>query len=108
MLFTMTVPFLEVVLHTTNELFKESTICHVGPHNSVGVVRVKPDRELEMEEEKECQRRCTWLGIASRLMLPICSIVFIFTFWTVGIITSFTSDAALDPSMTDCLIIDLN
>ena len=33
MLFTMTIPFLEVVYHTSNEMFKQSDVVRVTPHN---------------------------------------------------------------------------
>ena len=49
MLFTMTVPFLEVILHTTNEVFKQPLETPVG---LMGIVRVKPSEQLEEEEVK--------------------------------------------------------
>ena len=108
MLFTMTVPFLEVVMHTKNEIFKESARNHVGPDDSVGVVMDKSGNEQDSEQEKMCGNGRTWFRNASRLMLPINSTIFIFTFWTVGIIASYSSGASLDRSMTECLAINLN
>ena len=110
MLFTMTVPFLEVVYHTTNEIFKESRMTPVvGPANLVGLVRVKSANERDIDEDEVTNnRRCTWFRTTGHLMLPICSTIFIFTFWTVGIIASYSSDASLDSNVTDCLTIELN
>ena len=106
----MTVPFLEVVYHTTNEIFKESRMTPgVGPANLVGLVRVKSANERDIDEDEVTNsRRCTWFRTTGHLMLPICSTIFIFTFWTVGIIASYSSDASLDSNMTDCLTIELN
>ena len=102
MLFTMTVPFLEVVYHTTNEIFKESLMNRVvGPANLVGLVRVKSANERDIDEDEVInKRRCTWFRTTGHLMLPICSTIFIFTFWTVGIIASYSSDASLESNMT--------
>ena len=110
MLFTMTVPFLEVVYHTTNEIFKESLMTRVvGPANLVGLVRVKSANERDIDEDEVInKRRCTWFRTAGHLMLPICSTIFIFTFWIVGIIASYSSDASLYSNMADCLTIELN
>ena len=110
MLFTMTIPFLEVVMHTTNEVFKRPPVLD----KRVGVVKVKPaeEEQVEMEEEDECQTNnkiCFPLvRMASRMMLPICSLIFTLIFWVVGIIQSYSSGAAQDQNMTDCLTIDFN
>merc|ERR1712156_982791 len=68
MLFTMTVPFLEVILHTTNEVFKQPLETHVG---LVGVVRVKPSEQLE-EEEVEAKNGQGVMKMTGKLILPIC------------------------------------
>ena len=52
MLFTMTVPFLEVVLHTAKEVFKKSKPAHVCLSKRVDMVKVKPaDEDREVVEE---------------------------------------------------------
>ena len=109
MLFTMTIPFLEVVMHTTNEVFKRPPVLD----KRVGVVKVKSaEEQVEMEEEGECQTNnkiiFSLVRMASRMMLPICSLIFTLIFWVVGIIQSYSSGAAQDPNMTDCLTKDLN
>ena len=109
MLFTMTIPFLEVVMHTTNELFKRPP----GLDKRVGVVKVKSaEEQVEMEEEEEeCKtsnNRFPLVRMASHLKLPISSLIFTLIFWVVGIIRSFSSSAAQDQNMTDCLTKDLN
>ena len=106
MLFTMTVPFLEVVLHTTNEVFKRSP----GPDKQVDVVRVKPAEQNEEEEEPKASSRVSskLVRLTSRLILPMSSLIFTLTFWTVGLVASFSSGAIQDPTMTDCLTLDLN
>ena len=110
MLFTMTIPFLEVIMHTTNEVFKRPP----DLDKRVGVVKVKSaEEQVEMEEEEEeCKTsnktRFSLVRMASRMMLPICSLIFTLIFWVVGIIQSYSSGAAQDQNMTDCLTIDLN
>ena len=47
MLFTMTVPFLEVVFHTINEVFPRPDF---GPERQIRLVRVQPVDKLEEEE----------------------------------------------------------
>ena len=110
MLFTMTIPFLEVVMHTTNEVFKRPPVLD----KRVGVVKVKPaeEEQVEMEEEEECKTNnmisVPLVRMASRMMLPIFSLIFTLIFWVVGIIRSYSSGDAQDPNMTDCLTKDLN
>ena len=111
MLFTMTIPFLEVVMHTTNEVFKRPPVLD----KRVGVVKVKSAEEqveMEEEEEEECKTNnkisSSLVKMARRMMLPICSLIFTLIFWVVGIIQSYSSGAAQDQNMTDCLTIDLN
>ena len=110
MLFTMTIPFLEVIMHTTNEVFKRPPVLD----KRVGVVKVKPaeEEQVEMEEEEECQTNnkiiFPLVRMTSRMMLPICSLIFTLVFWVVGIIQSYSSGAAQDQNMTDCLTKDLN
>ena len=52
MLFTMTVPFLEVVLHTAKEVFKKSKPAHACLSKQVDMVKVKP-----AEDDQEVVRR---------------------------------------------------
>ena len=108
MLFTMTVPFLEVVLHTTNEVFKRpNTILN----KRVDVVRVKSAEEQEEEDEMlkmSNSMNFTIVRLTSRLLLPIGSLIFTVIFWVVGLTASFSSGAIQDPNMTDCLTVDLN
>ena len=110
MLFTMTIPFLEVVLHTTNQVLNQrpKAIC-VGPDKQVDVVRVK-SAEVHEEEMTETSNRVNlnlW-NLLSRLFLPIFSLAFTIIFWVVGLIVSYSSGAIQDPNMTDCLTIDMN
>ena len=104
----MTVPFLEVVLHTTNEVFKRpNTILN----KRVDVVRVKSAEEQEEEDEilkTSNSMNSTIVRLTGRLLLPIGSLIFTVIFWVVGLIASFSSGAIQDPNMTDCLTIDLN
>ena len=104
MLFTMTVPFLEVVLHTLNEVFKEPRATNFGLDNRVDVVRIKSAKE----QEEETSKSYTLVRLIGRLMLPIGSLIFTFILWVVGLIASYSSGAIQDPNMTDCLTIDLN
>ena len=106
----MTVPFLEIILHTTMEVLKRPRETGFGP-SKVDVIRVKSakEQEGEEEEEKEETKNMNRASIVlMRLMLPISSLIFIFTFWTVGLIASFSSDATQDHSMTECLTIDID
>ena len=104
----MTVPFLEVVLHTTNEVFKRpNTILN----KRVDVVRVKSAEEQEEEDEMlkmSNSMNFTIVRLTSRLGLPIGSLIFTVIFWVVGLIASYSSGAIEDPNMTDCLTVDLN
>ena len=109
MLFTMTIPFLEVVLHTTNEVFKQPRTSHFGFDKRVDVVRVESAKEQEEEEAKTSKSMsCNLVSLIGRLMLPIGSLIFTLVFWVVGLLASYSSAAVQDPSTTDCLTIDLN
>ena len=107
MLFTMTIPFLEVIQHTTKEVLKGET--GVGP-SKVDVVRVKSakDQDEEKEETKNTRTSIALVRLAGQFKLPVISLIFIFTFWTVGLIASYSVDATQETSMTECLIIDLH
>ena len=111
MLFTMTIPFLEVVLHTTNEVFKQPRENRVGSDNQIDVapVMVKPAKEQEEDLPKDRKRLSSNLvRLTGRYMLPASSLIFTFIFSVVGILASLSSDAAQDPNMTDCLTVTLH
>ena len=111
MLFTMTIPFLEVVLHTTNEVFKQPRENRVGSDNQIDVapVMVKPAKEQEEDVPKDRKRMSSNLvRLTGRYILPASSLVFTFIFWVVGILASLSSDAAQGPNMTDCLTVTLH
>ena len=102
MLFTMTLPFLEVVLYTTSEVFKQPRATHCSPDKWVDVIRVKSAREQEEEPKTSNSMSCTLIRLTGCLM-PIGSLFFTVIFWVVGLIASYSSPAVQDPNMTDCL-----
>ena len=106
----MTVPFMEVVLHTTNEVFKRPNTTHFGLDKHVGVVRVKSAKDQEKEEmaEKSNSKNSTIARVTGRLLLPIGSCIFTVNFWVVGLIVSNSLGDIQDRNMTDCLTVDLN
>ena len=110
MLFTMTVPFLEVVLHTTNEVFKQPNTIHLGLDKRVDVVKVKSAKDQEEDEmaKMNASMSSAVLRLTFRLLLPIGSLIFTVNFWVVGLIASNSSADIQDPNMTDCLTVDLN
>ena len=98
MLFTMTVPFMEVVRHTANEVFKQPDVRRVNVMSK------------EEEEEKDTKVRVALLLLRSahRYAAPIGSLIFTLAFLTVGLVKSFSSGDAQDLSMVDCLTLDIN
>ena len=84
MLFTLTVPFLEVVLHTMNEVFKKSTSTSICQNNRVDVVNVKPAEDQEVMEATK--NGSNILNLITSLMLPVISLIFAFVFWTLGFV----------------------
>ena len=106
----MTVPFMEVVLHTTNEVFKRPNTINFGLDKRVDVVRVKSAKDQEEEEMPEMSnsKNSTIVRLTGRLLLPIGSLIFTVNFWVVGLIASNSSGDIQDPNMTDCLTVDLN
>ena len=106
----MTVPFLEVVLHTTNEVFKRPNTIHLGLDKRVDVVKVKSAKDQEEEEMAKMNNSMSSavLRLTFRLLLPIGSLIFTVNFWVVGLIASNSSGDIQDPNMTDCLTVDLN
>ena len=102
MLFTMTIPFLEVVLHTTNEVLKRRAT-HFGPDKRVDVIRVKSEDE---EERKTINSMNS--PLMSCLILPVSSVIFTVIFWVVGLFASHSAGDVQEQNMTDCLTIDLS
>ena len=107
MLFTMTIPFLEVVLHTTNEVFRRPDS---APERQIRLVRVQPVDKLEEEEipETSTSSSSTLVRLSGRLLLPISALIFTITFWIVGLIKSYSSGNTQDSNMFDCLVLDLS
>ena len=107
MLFTMTVPFLEVVLHTSKEMFKKSRATQLSfLKKRVDVVNVKPAEDQEVMEATK--NGSNILNLITSLMLPVISLIFAFVFWTVGLFASYSDGANTDPNMTECLAIQPN
>ena len=102
MLFTMTVPFLEVVYHTANEALMQAD-------KQGDVVRVAPQHEYEEEATSITNiNKKSAMQLTHQLMLPIGSLIFSLIFWVVGLIQSLSSDKAPASTMSDCLNIDFN
>ena len=97
MLFTMTIPFLEVVYHTSNEMFKQSDVVRVTPHNW-----------SDEDEMTNNNMKVALLKMIKRLVLPISSLLFTLIFWIVGLVASYYSGGSQDSNMSDCLVIELN
>ena len=104
MLFTMIVPFLEVIHHTTIEMFKRATPTCLNKR--VDVVNVKPAEDQEvMEATKNCSNI---LNLVNSLMSPVISLIFAFVFWIVGLVASYPDGTNTDPNMTECLAVQPN
>ena len=103
MLFTLTVPFLEVVLHTCTEVMKRPGVPQLSPDGRVH--QVQPVDHLEPPQPRVLP---AWVGVVGRLLLPILSILFTATFWTVGVIASYWPNTKQDGNMTDCLTSNLD
>ena len=95
MLFTMTVPFLEVALLTYTEVMRRRGVPHFSRDGRVH------QEHLELSQPGVLP---AWVGVVGRLLLPIISLLFIVTFWVVGLIASYWSTAQQGPNMTDCLM----
>lgn len=106
MLFTMTVPFLEVVLYTTTEVFSKSRATPPCLSKRVNVVSVKPAEEQEMVEEVRTGN--SFLGSIASLVLPVTSLIFAFIFWTVGLIASYSDGNNTHQNMKECLAVQPN
>ena len=105
MLFTMTVPFLEVALHTCTEVMKRPGVPQFSPDGRVHQVKPADQLDLELPQHRDLP---AWVGVVGRLLLPIISLVFTLTFWTIGLINSFWPNTQHDPNMTDCLVNTIN
>ena len=103
MLFTMTVPFLEVVLYTTTEVFRKPRATPPCLNKRVDVASVKPAEEQEVVEEVRTGN--SFLASIASLVLPVSSLIFAFIFWTIGLIASYSDGNITDPNMTECLYI---
>ena len=107
MLFTMTVPFLEVILHTSKEMFKKSRATQLPfLKKRVDVVNVKPAEDQEVIEATK--KGSNILNLITSVMLPVISLIFAFVFWTVGLVASYSDGANTDPNMAECLAIQPN
>ena len=79
----MTVPFLEVVMHTTNEALKQPRVDNFDNECQVNVVSVMPTQEQEKEKVEMTNVSLNSVRVAGSLILPICSLIFIFVFWAI-------------------------
>ena len=107
MLFTMTVPFLEVVLHTAKEVFKKSKPAHACLSKPVDMVKVKP-AEDDQEVVEEVKTGNNILNSVVSLMLPVSSAAFALSFWTVGLVASYSDVRDTHVNMTECLAVQPN
>ena len=103
MLFTMTVPFLEVVLHTAKEVLKKSKPAHPCLSKRVDMVKVKP-----ADEDQEVKTGNNILNSVVSLMLPVSSAAFALIFWTVGLVASYSDVRDTHQEMTECLAVQPN
>ena len=106
----MTIPFLEVVFYTTDEVFKNTKTSQIVPATIVDVLEVKSgeeDEEAKEKEEKTNNIMKLTLSVMGKLKLPILCLVFTVIFWTVGIIHAYSSGDVVDVNMSECLTIDL-
>ena len=103
MLFTLTVPFLEVVLHTCTEVMARPGAPQFYPDGRVH--QVKPAHQLLPPRYKPIS---VWMGVVGRLLLPILSFIFTAIFWVVGLCVSYWPNIQLDPNMTECLTNELD
>ena len=101
MLFTMTVPFMEVVMYTINEVSRRPSAPLFGLEKQIDVVKVLSANGQDEEETKK-----HWsMILTGRLILPITSVIFTTTFSVVGLVQSYKTQ---EHEMFNCLKIDLN
>ena len=107
----MTIPFLEVVFYTTDEVFKNKRTPQIVSAKIVDVLEVKSEEEDEDGKEKEEKTNnnmeLSLSKVMGKLKLPILCLVFTVIFWTVGIIHAYSSGDVVDVDMSECLTIDL-
>ena len=101
MLFTMTVPFMEVVMYTINEVSRRPSAPLFGLEKQIDVVKVLSANE---QDEEETKKHWTMI-LTGRLILPVTSLIFTITFSVVGLVQSYKTQ---EHEMFDCLKIDLN
>ena len=106
MLFTMIVPFLEVIHHTTIEMFKKSTPTCLKKR--VDVVNVKPAEPEDVEVVEEVKTGNNILNSVVSLMLPVSSAAFALIFWIVGLVASYSDVRNTHHNMTECLAVQPN
>ena len=101
----MTVPFLEVVIHTTNEVLMRPEFTS---KRQLGVVQVQPVNKLEKDEAPETSSSSSsaLIRLSSRSVLPICALIFTLSFWIAGLIKSYLH--IHNHNMSDCLVLDLS
>ena len=89
MLFTMTIPFLEVVLHTTYEVISRTDF---GQERQIRVVRVQPVVKLEDDQEEMPESSSgsgpTIMRLSGRFILPISALIFIIAFRALTCLTA--------------------
>ena len=107
MLFTMIVPFFEVIYHTAIDMFKKSRAAPPCLSQRVDVVNVKPADE-DSRVEVEVKSGNNTLNSFGCLVLPVSSLIFVFVFWIIGLIASYSDGNNTDPNMTECLAVQSN
>ena len=107
MVFIMTIAFLEVVLHTTENAFKCSRASLVVPESMVRVRSVSNDKEKEEGDEATTKGR-TQMSKLKGIKVPICALVFIVIFWAVGLVHSYSASHVHEFNTSNCLFIDLD
>ena len=106
MVFIMTIPFLEVVLHTTENAFKRPRASLVVPES---MVRVRSANDKEKEEGEEATTKdCTQMSKLKGIKVPICALVVMIIFWAVGLVHSYSASHVQEFNTSSCLSIDLD
>ena len=85
-------------------MFKRSTPTCLN--KQVDVVNVKPAEDEEVVEEVKAGNNI--LNSIGSLLLPVSSLIFVFVFWTLGLIASYSDGNNTDPNMTECLAVQSN
>ena len=100
MLFMMTVPLLEVVLHTTNEVCARS---HLGPERKIGVVVSVTKLGKERAGDTILGARYNLNRLTRRLILPIGALILTNSFWVVRVNKSYSAPSSHGSNKLDCL-----